>query len=310
MNRIVVAYDGSPHADQAVALVAAMPWEPETEIHLVTAIAGARELRAVWGPLAMSDSGSLALEVKTQADEALEDVCDRLSPTGLTVDCTVVTGRPPEALAEEARRRTATLMVVGSRGLGTITSTVLGSVSAEIVDIAPCPVLVARSGAVRSIIFATDGSPNAEEAEAFLSGLPVAQSVPVRVVSVAEMPYMWTTGIAPTMYHEALRTQAEFESELRQSHSAIAAASSARLTSHGIDAHPEVRVGDPAAEILEIAAAGQTDLIVIGSRGQTGLKRLLLGSVARRVLHHASASVLIVRSGTGAGDKDQVPESS
>ncbi|MEX2547780.1 MAG: universal stress protein [Chloroflexota bacterium] len=299
MDKILVGYDASPGADQAVALVAAMPWDAETHIHLVTAVAGTRELRAVWGPLAMSDSGALALEVKAQADEALADACNRLSPIGLTVDCTVLTGRPPQALAEEARRRAATLMVVGSRGLGTIASTVLGSVSAEVVDIAPCPVLVARSAAVRSIIYATDGSPNAEEAEAFLSSLPVAQSVPVRVVSIAAMNHLWTTGIAPTMYHPALVAQAEYENELRQSHSAIAAASSARLTSHGIDARPEVRVGDPAAEVLKIAAAAQADLIVLGSRGQTGLKRLLLGSVARRVLHHASASVLIVRSAIG-----------
>lgn len=298
MNRILVCYDRSPGADQAVALVAAMPWDSETVIHLVTAVDGIRELRAAWGPLALADSATLESEAKAHAVEALGRVRDRISPLGSTVDCTVVTGRTAQALAEEARRFAATLMVVGSRGLGTISATLLGSVSAELVDIAPCPVLVARSAAVRGIVFATDGSASAEAAETFLSNLPIASGVPVRVVSSAEVLRVWTAGIAPTMYHQALAAQAEYESEMRQSHTAIAAASCARLAARGIDARPEVRAGDPAVEVLAAATAAGADLIVLGSRGQTGLKRLILGSVARRVLHHAPASVLVVRAGT------------
>jgi len=298
MDRILVCYDGSPGADEAAALVAGMPWDSETVIHLVTAIDGARELRAAWGPLAVSDSSDLEAGAKAYARNALGAMRDRLSPLGWTVDCAVVTGRAPQALAEEARRLAATLLVVGSRGLGTIASTLLGSVSAELVDIAPCPVLVARSAVVRGIVFATDGSPSAEAAEGVLSRLPIARDVPVRVVSSAAILHLWTTGIAPTLYHQALAAQAEYETEMRQSHTAIAAASCARLRASGVDARPEVRPGDPAAEVLAAAVASAADLIVLGSRGQTGLKRLILGSVARRVLHHARASVLVVRAGT------------
>jgi nucleotide-binding universal stress UspA family protein len=299
MNRILVCYDGSPGADQAVALVASMSWDSETLIHVVTAIDGTRELRAAWGPLALADSAVLEAEAKAQALELLGAARDRLTAVGSTVDCAVVTGRTAQALAEEARRLSTTLMVVGSRGLGTISATLLGSVSAELVDIAPCPVLVARSATVRGIVFATDGSPSAAAAEAFLSNLPIASEVPVRVVSSAEVLRVWTTGIAPTMYHQALVAQAEYETEMRQSHAAIAAASCARLAAHGIDARPEVHSGDPAVEVLAAATAASADLIVLGSRGQTGLKRLILGSVARRVLHHAAASVLVVRAGIG-----------
>ena len=44
-----------------------------------------------------------------------------------------------------------------------------------------------------------------------------------------------------------------------------------------------------------VADERQADAIVIGTRGRTGLRRLLLGSVARNVMHHASCSVLIIR---------------
>jgi nucleotide-binding universal stress UspA family protein len=310
MNRILVCYDGSPGADQAVALVASMPWDRDTLIHLVTAIDGTRELRAAWGPLALADSAVLEAEAKANALEALGAARDRFSALGLTVDCAVVIGRTAQALAEEARRRSATLVVVGSRGLGTIAATLLGSVSAELVDIAPCPVLVARSATVRGIVFATDGSPSAETAEAFLTSLPIAREVPVRVVSSAEVLRVWTAGIAPTMYHQALVAKAEYETETRQNHTALAASSCARLAARGIEARPEVRAGDPAVEVLDASRAAGADLIVLGSRGQTGLRRLILGSVARRVLHHAAASVLVVRAGiavTEAADTAATP---
>ncbi|MDP9270967.1 MAG: universal stress protein [Chloroflexota bacterium] len=53
--------------------------------------------------------------------------------------------------------------------------------------------------------------------------------------------------------------------------------------------------GDAATEILAAAQAFKADLILLGTRGRTGVARLVLGSVARNVLHHASSSVLVVR---------------
>lgn len=85
----------------------------ETVIHLATAVDGTRELRAAWGPLALADSAAVESEAKAHAVDALGVVRDQLSPLGLTVDCAVVTGRAPQALAEEARRFAATLMVGG-----------------------------------------------------------------------------------------------------------------------------------------------------------------------------------------------------
>jgi nucleotide-binding universal stress UspA family protein len=55
-----------------------------------------------------------------------------------------------------------------------------------------------------------------------------------------------------------------------------------------------MRDGDAAGEIVAAAEQRQADLIVLGSRGRTGLTRLLLGSVARNVLSGSTASVLIV----------------
>jgi nucleotide-binding universal stress UspA family protein len=56
-----------------------------------------------------------------------------------------------------------------------------------------------------------------------------------------------------------------------------------------------VREGDPASMIVEQAREWQADLIVVGSHGYTGLKRLVLGSVAQSVVSHAPCSVEVVR---------------
>ena len=57
----------------------------------------------------------------------------------------------------------------------------------------------------------------------------------------------------------------------------------------------EIVRGDPAEEIIRLANIYQTDLIVIGSRGLTGINRILLGSVSSQVVADAHCSVLVVR---------------
>lgn len=298
MNRILVGYDGSAGADEAVGLVTSLRLPSDTVVRVIAAVPTERELRSAWGRVIVGEASVLVRELSSQAEQVLDPVRQRLSDGGLAAETAVVTGRPPQVLVEEALRSRATLIAVGSRGLGPIASTLVGSVSAEVVDNAPCPVLVARSPLIRKILFATDGSRHAEAAEQVLASLPVARQVPVRVVSVIQVIRPLAVGIAPTMYSRVYAAQAEYEAEARTARAEIAASSVTRLGSYGIDASAELRVGDPAGEVLAAADAFEADLIVVGSRGQTGLRRLVLGSVARRVLHHSSASVLVVRAET------------
>ena len=55
------------------------------------------------------------------------------------------------------------------------------------------------------------------------------------------------------------------------------------------------RIGDPGSEIVDCAAEISADLIVMASHGRTGIKSLLLGSVAERVMRHAECAVMILR---------------
>ncbi len=72
-----------------------------------------------------------------------------------------------------------------------------------------------------------------------------------------------------------------------------------RLRSRGLTVEVAVREGYPVTVIEDEAAAREADLVVIGTRGQGGLKHLLLGSVAERVVQKAPCPVLTVKTRPG-----------
>jgi nucleotide-binding universal stress UspA family protein len=72
-----------------------------------------------------------------------------------------------------------------------------------------------------------------------------------------------------------------------------------------------MQVSDPAEEILGYAAAARMDLMVVGTHGRTGLERLLMGSVAEKVMGGATCSVLVVKMpkpAPAAAEKHDVAE--
>lgn len=232
------------------------------------------------------------------ATDRMREVLERLDSSGRSVESKVLRGRVADAIIDDASDFRADVVIVGSRGHGTIASLLLGSVSSEVVDQAPCPVLVARRASLNRVVFATDESPSAQAAEAVLARWPIFGEAPIHVISVADVVRPWTTGIAPTLYGMASETYAADVRQAKVEHEGIAADSAKRLHESGRVATAEVRAGDAAEEIIAVIEQQRADLVVLGSRGRTGLTRLLLGSVARNVLSGSTASVLIVREGT------------
>ena len=289
--RILIAYDGSAGAAQAVALAKGIDWPAGSMVRVVSVVEPATLPQWSTGAATpeLQERDALAQVVAEQAA-----VVGRLSAPDCTVDAVLLRDRPASGLVDQAREFAADLVIVGSRGHGPIASLLLGSVSAEVVDHAPCPVLVARRSTVERVVFATDGSATAAAAEDVVARWPIFASVPIRVVSVADIVRPWTTGIAPTMYTQVLNAYAKDVAEAEAEHLGIATGAAKRLVEAGRLADAEVRKGDAAAEIIAVAQESGANLVVVGSRGQTGLKRIVLGSVARNVLVGSDASVLII----------------
>ncbi len=294
--RILLAIDGSPCSDRARDLVAGTDWPPDTVIRTVAALDHGPALFGVpWMAVTPVDSYQIEATLEADLEAVLVEADSRLAGPERTVEHQVIRGRPGSAIIDDAHRFHPDLIVVGSRGHGQFESMLLGSTSAEIVDHAPCPVLVARLTTVHRIVVAEDGSPGAREAVEMLVRWPIWRPRPATVVSIADVAMPVDTAVAPSLYGEMIDTYRQARDESTRQHWQLACATAERLTEAGLAATPETREGDPATQIVRIATEQRADLIVVGTRGRTGLTRMLLGSVARNVLLHAHCSVLIAR---------------
>lgn len=290
---VLLALDGSPSSVHARDLVASLPWPVGTVVTLLTAY----QVPAAWLPEAGMAGGWITgaeEALHTDAVNALTELAAPLDGRGWTVDRRVVLGRPASVIREVADEVDADLIVLGSRGHGRIESMLLGSVSSEVADGARQSVLVARGARVASALVATDGSECARPIPEVLAGWQALRGVPTVVLSVAPVssPAFELMVKLYTLGSESMEGTKE---ELLSRYRGYAEAMASRLSEHGIPADIEVRAGDAADEIVRAAAERHADLIVTGSRCLHGIDRLLLGSVARNVVQHAHASVLIVR---------------
>lgn len=294
--RILLATDGSATADRARDLLAATEWPQPVEFRVIGAIEhGPALFGSPWIPAVPPDAADLEDEAVDHMRDVLGRAAAMLAGPGRTVEIELLRGPPALAVVDEMHAWGPDLVVVGSRGHSPLQTTLLGSTSSAIVDHAACPVLVVRHGPTGAVVFAEDGSPAARDAESLLLAWPLFRAGPVDVVSVVDVAAPWRTGIAPTMFGNAMDVYADMITSAHDVHEQLAAATVARLRAAGLDARMQLREGDPAAEIVAAAREDDAALVVVGSRGHTGLARVVLGSVAHSVLTHAPCSVLVVR---------------
>jgi len=290
LKTVLVATDGSERSATAVRLAASIDWPMETCVEVLEVLVPAYQAT----DLSVESRGILERDERERIDADLALARSRLSRAVPQAETAMRRGRPASEIVGEAERIRADLIIAGSRGYGPLATMVLGSTVAEVVDTARCPVLVARLPQMTRFLVADDGSAGAALALKTAALWPIFKGLPAHVVSVAPVPAY--TGLGPTIHEGAARAYAENVDTLRMAHDAMAASGAAALRGAGFSVDYNVRCGDPAHEIVRAAFDSQADVIVMGSRGQTGLDRLILGSVARNVLTHAPMPVLIVRS--------------
>jgi nucleotide-binding universal stress UspA family protein len=183
--------------------------------------------------------------------------------------------------------------VVGSRGLTGIERFFLGSVARRVAKLCPRPVLVARAlrSQLREAIVATDGSEHAAHAVRFAASLPLPEGAQITLIHVVRPQHSFRLPLqSPDHEHKIAEMQQKQEAIGRE----LLVSAQEILAIPGQPAGTDLRVGDPAAEILRLAEERSADLIVAGARGVSLIEGLLMGSVADRLLKHAPCSVLIV----------------
>jgi nucleotide-binding universal stress UspA family protein len=138
-ERILLAVDGSEHAEHAAKIAAELGQCIESaELRIVVA----------YDPIPpYLGEPNLQLAIDTRLEEAqkiLQKAIDAIGETHLDVHTELIEGDPAEAIIDVAKTRDSDIIVMGSRGLGRLAGLMLGSTSQKVVSHAPCPVLIVR----------------------------------------------------------------------------------------------------------------------------------------------------------------------
>jgi nucleotide-binding universal stress UspA family protein len=242
-----------------------------------------------------------ALETALLPDQQL------LQRDGYVVSSCVRFGDPAQEIADLARCANVDIVAMATHGQTGLRRLLMGSVAEQVLGELTIPVLLIRptdrteehaltrpAGRRLTAVVALDGSPIAEQALECASEL--ASSIGARLVLAAVEPTIGDAGLAEvgvipywvTGDHEAALVR--LNEYLKQT--------AARLSSMGLHVETRLSEGSPAEEILHISAVEQADLIIMTTHGRSGMKRLMLGSVAAKVLQNAEVPVLLARACT------------
>lgn len=286
--RVLVASDGSLSATAAVVSARRFPW-PEATLAFV-AIArehGDHQERAA---------------VRTSLDRAAaivaESTAEALRGRWPDVRVNVIKGLAGDAIVKRAKAVGADVIVLGWRGHGAVRRLMAGSVSRAVVRHAPCSVLVVRRAVthVQHVVIGFDGSEPARRAVDLVARLQVPTGGRVTLVTAADTLRAASNSLLPS----DVRGQVAAE-VARINHRRIATARAQLATAGntlraaGWKTQARITALDPLKSLLAAVSDTDATLLVVGARGVTGLKRLLLGSVAEGALDRSPVPVLIVR---------------
>lgn len=304
--RVLVATDGSEVAVVGCGLARDVATRSSGVVRYVTVLPPTQDLfGGPWPVAAALDAAAVEDEAVEQLERILRAEVDR-TPTALEPTSVLRRGRAAAEIVAEATDWQADLIVVGSRGHNALSTLLLGSVAEEVIDRSPIPVLVARLPQLRRMVVGVDGSPASRSAVDFVTGHLPGPEVEVIVVDVAPPVDPWWLGLGvadATTYERVLAAT----DAVREDGQAAAEAATRRFASERFSARVEHRAGDAADELVRAADKLGADTIVIGSRGQRGVIRMVVGSVARQVLRHAPQSVLVVHPTTVPPSKESSP---
>lgn len=201
------------------------------------------------------------------------------------VSCRAVAGTPERVLRGAAVACNADVLVLGATRRGALAGAVLGTTAGRVLRSARTPMLVVRGplpDRPLRVLLTTDLSPHA--AHAHSRGLALA-----RGLGGPDEPELRTLFVQPPELGGGYTVPLPWEASAEQELADFLDAGVPRVRST-----PRIRAGDPAYEIVREAREWQADVIVLGTHGRRGARRVFLGSVAETVLRHAPCACLVV----------------
>ncbi len=226
------------------------------------------------------------------ATQKLEEATKLIKSEGVMVEEPVLAfGSPHERIAHVAIHTNANLILTGSGETLQGEKFLLGTTATRIIQKSEKPVFVVKEGValnVQHILCPVDFSANSKRALKNAITMAHRFKAELTILSVCEIHgSKWFTLERDMAEENNIRTsehRKQFDNFLQGFNLA------------GLNWNKEIRKGKPAEEILSTISGKMIDLLVIGTTGKTGLNRLLLGSVAEKVIREVPCSFLILKS--------------
>jgi nucleotide-binding universal stress UspA family protein len=280
-RKILVAFDGSAAGENALLQAFRLASDERCWITVTTVVpqySGDVDLTAV------KDIHDV---LKRPGEALLARAASLAKSEGALIKTVLEEGETHQRLVDLAEAENCGIIVMGRSGMSTVERALIGSVTARVIGHSRRDVLVVPPGAGigwRNILLATDGSKNSDEATEKAIDFAKSYGGSIGIVSVVDMPDELYAE-APALIEELVKKAQGYVDRVR----AIAAQA-------GVDTLSYVREGECYNVIIRLARDVRADLIVMGSHGRTGIKRLLMGSVTEKVIGHAPCPVLVVKT--------------
>lgn len=281
-QRILVATGGSPWSDAAVSYAIELAVRSDADICLLTVLNFPTTTMAFEEGMFIVDQ--LLTHVELEGKERLSRAASQAVCAGVVYTSVIKWGSIPNAILQTAEEESCDLIVMGSRTLTGWKRLQVGNVANAVIAKAPQPVMLVKQTPYMAVdrpmrqrlLVATGGSPWSDAALEQAFAWAHAHGLDVCGLYVEGKRSRW--GVAADKTGEQVLAEAK-----------------TKAAAAGIHFEAILARGDIPNAILATAIDQQCDAIVLGSRGLTGLKRLMAGSIANAVAAKSSLPVLIVK---------------
>lgn len=280
-RKILVAFDGSESGVNALLQAFTLANNEKSWITVATIVPSYE------GDLDLTGVKDIHETLKRTGEETLSMAKAIAEKNRALIKTVVEEGVPYEKLIEIAEAENSGIIVMGRRGKSRLERAFVGSVTARVIGNSARDVLVVPEHAEigwKNILLATDGSTYSKLAADKTIEFAKAYGGEIKVISVVDVPSEFYAE-APKAVEDLIKKAKEFVASVKQK----ASESDAKATTF-------VGEGEAYSVITELAKKEKADVIVMGSHGRTGFKKIIMGSVTEKVIGYAPCPVLVVKA--------------